>query len=107
MFRNINADEAKKEYDNGTLFIDVREQMEFDEVRIPGATLIPMSQIQNRWQEIPQDKEVLIYCRSGSRSANLVSQLAQMGYSKLMNLGNGIIEWHQQQYPVESGSQNS
>ncbi len=103
MINNINADQAKEEFDNGTGFIDVRELNEFVEVRIPGSKLIPMSEMNARFQEIPKDKEVVVYCRSGSRSASLLFQLNSMGYENLLNLKDGIIEWHQKQYPMESG----
>jgi len=107
MIKNINAEQAKIEFDKGTEFIDVREVMEFNEVRIPGSTLIPMSEMQNRWQDLPKDKDVVVYCRTGSRSASLLMQLVQMGYSNLLNLSNGIVEWHQLQYPLEFGDPES
>ena len=103
MIRNIDTDTAKKHYDNDVEFLDVREQEEFDQARIPGSTLLPMSQMNSRWQEIPKDKEVVVYCRTGNRSAVLLGQLAQMGYTNLMNLEKGIVDWHQRQYPVEFG----
>jgi len=103
MIRNIDTDTAKKHYDNNVEFLDVREQDEFDQARIPGSTLLPMSQMNSRWQEIPKDKEVVVYCRTGNRSAVLLSQLSQMGFTNLMNLEKGIVDWHQKQYPVEFG----
>lgn len=103
MFKNFDADQAKAEYDKGTEFIDIREQDEYDEVRIPGAKLIPLSMMNSRWQELPKDKDAVIYCRSGSRSASLLFQLSTMGYDNLINLANGIIEWHEKEYPLESG----
>lgn len=101
MFKNINVEEAKEYFDSKTEFLDIREQYENDEIRIPGSKLIPMSELNARWQEIPQDKEIVVYCRTGSRSANLLGQLASMGYSKLMNLEGGIMDWHKNKFPVE------
>ena len=106
MIRNIDTDKAKEHYDNKVEFLDIREQDEFDQARIPGSTLLPMSQINSRWQEIPKDKEVVVYCRTGNRSAVLLGQLAQMGYTNLMNLEKGIVDWHQKQYPVEFGEED-
>jgi rhodanese-related sulfurtransferase len=103
MIKNINADQAKEEFDKGTEFIDVREYNEFVQVRIPGSKLIPMSEMNARYQEFPKDKDVVVYCRSGARSASLLFQLSSMGYENLYNLKDGIIEWHQKQYPMESG----
>jgi rhodanese-related sulfurtransferase len=103
MIRNIDSDTAKKHYDNNVEFLDVREQDEFDQARIPGSTLLPMSQMNSRWQEIPKDREVVVYCRTGNRSAVLLGQLDQMGYTNLLNLEKGIVDWHQKQYPIEFG----
>ncbi|KAA3610217.1 MAG: rhodanese-like domain-containing protein [Calditrichaeota bacterium] len=103
MIKNINADQAKEEFDNGTEFVDVREYNEFLQVRIPGSKLIPMSEMNARFQEFPKENPVVVYCRSGSRSASLLFQLYSMGYENLLNLRDGIIEWHQKQYPMESG----
>ena len=70
-------------------------------VRIPETELIPMSEMQNRWNEIPKDEDVVIYCRTGNRSGNLIFQLIQQGYDNLFNLDGGIVEWHQNNFPVE------
>jgi rhodanese-related sulfurtransferase len=106
MVRNIDTDTAKEHYDNNVEFLDIREQHEFDQVRIPGSTLLPMSEMNNRWKEIPKDKEVVVYCRTGNRSLVLLGQLAQMGYTNLMNLEKGIVDWHQKQYPLEFGEED-
>ncbi len=100
---NVNPVEAKIEYDNHTPFIDVREENEHRQARIPNSTLIPLSQMQNRWQEIPKDKKVVIYCQSGNRSASLIMELERLGYENLMNLYGGIIAWHRGNMPVEFG----
>lgn len=101
--RNVRPEEAKKEYDNQVLFIDVREESEHRQARIPKSQLIPLSQIQHRWEEIPRDKAVVIYCQSGNRSASLIMELERMGFGNLMNLYGGIIAWHQCNLPVEFG----
>ena len=106
MIRNIDTDTAKKHYDNKVEFLDIREQHEFDQVHIPGSTLLPMSEMNSRWNEIPKDKEVVVYCRTGNRSAVLLGQLAQMGYTNLLNLEKGIVDWHQKQYPIEFGDED-
>ena len=103
MINNINVQEAKEHFDKKTEFLDIREKYENQEIRIPGATLIPMSELNARWQEIPKDKEVVVYCRVGSRSASLLGQLAGMGYTNLLNMEGGIIDWHNKEFPVEQG----
>ena len=99
--RDYSPEEAKAEYDKQTEFIDVREPDEFAEARIPGAKLIPMSEMNNRVTEIPNDKDVVIYCRTGNRSAYLVSILEQNGYHNLINLAGGIVSWYEEGFPVE------
>ena len=54
--------------DEGVFVLDVRQPEEWDEIHIPGATLIPLDQLETRLSEVPQDQPVLVYCRSGNRS---------------------------------------
>ena len=73
--------------------IDVREPFENDLCTLNGV-LIPMSEIVARLDEINTDKKVIIHCRSGMRSANVISYLEQNhGYSNLFNLTGGILAW--------------
>jgi rhodanese-related sulfurtransferase len=73
--------------------IDVREAAEAGIVSI-GGTLIPMSEVGHRFNEIPKDKKVIVYCRSGVRSANVIRFLQeQEGFENLMNLKGGILSW--------------
>jgi len=57
----IDIHEAKKRIDAGDLLLDVREQDEYDEAHIPGSTLIPLSEFANRYDELPQDRDVVVY----------------------------------------------
>ncbi len=104
MINHLQPDEAKEKYDEGVLFIDVREAYEHMQARIPNTQLIPLSAMNARWQEIPKDQPVVIYCQTGNRSAGLVMQLHQMGYDNLYNLYGGIVAWYRHQLPVEMGS---
>ena len=73
--------------------IDVREQNEFDICNI-GGELIPMSMIGERWSDIPSQGKVVVHCRSGVRSANIIRFLQEEhGYSNLLNLKGGILAW--------------
>lgn len=101
--KNISSFDAKEMYDNKIKFIDVREEAEHEAARIPNTILIPMSEIQNRIEEIPKDEQVVIYCRTGNRSGILIQQLIQSGYTNLYNLEHGIIDWHQKNLPVDIG----
>lgn len=103
MIKNINVHEAKEHFDKKTEFLDIREKYENQEIRIPGAILIPMSELNARWQEISKEKEVVVYCRVGNRSASLLGQLADMGYTNLLNMEGGIVDWNNNEFPVEQG----
>ena len=96
MYEQITAQKAKELMDTETdyIILDVREQDEFDQGHIPGAILIPYTQIeQQAKQVIPQkDKMILVYCRSGRRSKIASEVLAMLGYTNVKEFG-GIIDW--------------
>lgn len=73
--------------------IDVRETGEYSRGHIPGAKNIPLSQLQGRLSEIPQDQDLLLYCQSGMRSKNAARILSKNGYSRLAHLTGGISAW--------------
>ena len=73
--------------------IDVREPVEYKNGFIPGAINIPLSQIEQRMGNIPRDRDLFIYCRSGMRSKNAARILRKHGYTRLVNLQGGISSW--------------
>lgn len=83
------------------LLLDVREQWEYDEGHIPGVTLIPMNEVPNRLAEIPTDKEVIVTCRSGNRSGQVVEFLRAQGFTNVHNMEGGILEWQAAGLPVD------
>ena len=93
---NITAEEAKKIMDTeeGYIILDVRAQSEYDQGHIPGAILIPDTEITARAEEVLPDKEqlILVYCRSGRRSKLAAEALAELGYTNIKEFG-GIIDW--------------
>ena len=96
MYKQITQDEAKKIMDSGEehIILDVREQYEFDEGHIPGAILIPYTEIEDKAEEIIDDKDaqILVYCRSGRRSKIAAEALVELGYTDVKEFG-GIIDW--------------
>ncbi len=73
--------------------IDVREDYEFDEANINGE-LIPMGEVMDNVDKISKDKQVVVHCRSGKRSATVISALeSQYGYTNLYNLKGGILAY--------------
>lgn len=93
--KTITVQELKALIDQNAEFqlVDVRESFEFEEVNL-GGQLIPLGEIPLRYAEISKDKQVIMQCRSGARSANAVSYLEQnYGYTNLYNLEGGILAW--------------
>jgi adenylyltransferase/sulfurtransferase len=95
MIKECSVLELKQMLDSGEelVLIDVREKDEFEIAQINGK-LISLSEIQERWSEIPLQGKVIIHCRSGVRSANIIRFLSdQHGYTNLVNLKGGILAW--------------
>ena len=92
----ITPQEAKEIMDteDGYVILDVRSQSEYDEKHIPGAVLIPDTDITAKAEDVLKDKNqlILVYCRSGRRSKNASSDLAKMGYTNVKEFG-GINDW--------------
>lgn len=76
------------------VLIDVREPFEVKQGYIPGAQNIPLSQIKQRISEIPMDRTIYLYCRSGMRSKQAARILRKNGYPKLAHLQGGISSWN-------------
>jgi phage shock protein E len=81
--------------------IDVREDYEYNDGHIPGATLVPLGQVPNRLDEIPQDKTVIAVCRSGNRSSQATNFLRQQGFDNVHNMTGGMNAWAQAGYEIE------
>lgn len=100
----VTVHRAKAMLDRGeAVLIDVREVWEWVTTRIPGATLIPMGEVAQRVNEIPQDRTVIVHCATGQRSAAVTDALRQVGYERVYNLTGGIVAWMNEQYPVDAG----
>lgn len=82
------------------VLIDVRTPEEYAEGHIQGAKLIPVQELQTRLNEIPKDKQVYVYCRSGKRSAKAAGILAGTGFTNIENVLGGITAWQQSGYPT-------
>lgn len=81
------------------ILIDVRTPGEFASGHIDGAININVQELSSRLSEIPQDKPVVLYCRSGNRSAQAAGILNSAGYTGIYDLG-GIIDWQAAGYPM-------
>lgn len=92
----------------GALLLDVRTPGEFVEGHAPGATLIPLGQLQQRLSELrgAQDKPIALICRSGSRSSVAQTILEKAGFTRVVNVDGGMIAWAKAGLPVVTGAQS-
>ncbi|MDQ1664091.1 MAG: sulfur-carrier protein adenylyltransferase/sulfurtransferase, partial [Actinomycetota bacterium] len=96
----ISVKDLKAMFDAGKDFylVDVREPNEYEIVSIPGATLIPKERILNgdALGELPQDKQIVLHCKTGGRSAEALAVLKGAGFSDAVHVGGGVIAWANQ-----------
>jgi len=97
----IDISETQKRVADGAILVDVREQNEYDEVRIPGSILIPLSTFTARFEELPKDKPLVMQCRSGARSGQATQYLLDNGYTDVVNMTGGILAWAEADMPLE------
>ena len=91
--REISVAEAASMRDAGAFILDVRQPEEWNEVHIPGATLIPLGELASRVNEVPKDQEVVVVCRSGNRSAQGRDILLQAGFEQVTSMAGGMNQW--------------
>ncbi len=91
----ISPEALKKRFDAGeNLYVlDVRNPNEFQICRIPGTVLLPLPELPSRFAEVPRNREVIVHCKSGMRSAKAIEFLKSQGYTRLVNLTGGILGW--------------
>jgi rhodanese-related sulfurtransferase len=85
------------------LIVDVREQNEFEQERIAGVVLLPISSFVARHQELPKDRPLLMLCAAGSRSTSATMYLLQGGWTDVRNITGGMIGWRQAGLPIVTG----
>jgi rhodanese-related sulfurtransferase len=92
---SLSADVVKSMKKKGESFVlvDVRTHEEHSRRKIDGAKLIPLQEFERRAGEIPQDKDVVLYCQNGIRSLMACRYLKKLGYSRVKNLDGGISRW--------------
>lgn len=95
--KTINVQELKALMDSGADFqlIDVREPAEFDAANLNGE-LIPLQTVPSNMDKFSKEKQVVVHCRSGKRSANAIMYLENQGFDNLYNLEGGILAWKEE-----------
>lgn len=99
----ITVTQAAQKRNQGAFILDVREPSEWTQFHIPGATLIPLGDLPKRLNEVPKDKEVVVVCRTGNRSAEGRNILLNAGYKKVTSMAGGVTQWQSQGLPIATG----
>ncbi|MFI6517405.1 adenylyltransferase/sulfurtransferase MoeZ [Spirillospora sp. NPDC050679] len=101
----ISVHELKAMQDRGDdiFLVDVREVNEYEIVSIPGATLIPKGEFLNgsALERLPQDKKIVLHCKSGVRSAEALAVVKQAGFADAVHVGGGVLAWVNQIDPSQ------
>lgn len=92
---SLSVEELKEKRDRveQVVLLDVREPHEWAISELPGSVKIPLGTLPQNFGKIAKDTDVVVYCRSGARSAQAVQFLLANGYAKARNLAGGINRW--------------
>jgi len=92
---------AMQDRGDNIFLVDVREPNEYEIVSIPGATLIPKGEFLNgsALEKMPQDKQIVLHCKSGARSAEVLAVLKNAGFADAVHVGGGVLAWVSQVDP--------
>jgi molybdopterin/thiamine biosynthesis adenylyltransferase/rhodanese-related sulfurtransferase len=98
----IGALEARERLGDA-LFLDVRELDEWDEGHVPGAVFVPRGNLEGRIEGLvpDHDREIVVYCSGGSRSAFAAKSLGELGYSNVVSLTGGFTDWKRNGLPID------
>ena len=100
----VDGATARKLVSDGALLLDVRTPTEYGAGHLPDAVNVPVDQLARRLDEIPQGRDIVVYCRSGARSAHATQLLRDAGFQNAWNVNGGILAWCDRIDPVLSGS---
>jgi rhodanese-related sulfurtransferase len=96
---HLDPVESKRRVDAGALLLDVRNPIEWQAGHAEGAAWIPMSELAERQEELPTDRDIVVICKSGSRSAHVAHALMAAGY-EAVNVAGGSEAWQQAGFPI-------
>ena len=99
-YETVSVETARELQQQGTLLFDVRETGEFKSGHAVGARSLPLSGLRGRYErELPKERDILIICQSGARSAQACNMLAAAGY-KVTNVAGGTAAWRRAGLPI-------
>ncbi len=100
----VTAEELHAQIDSGkdVFILDVREPNEYQICRIAGSTLIPLGEVAARSAELDRNRDMVVHCKMGGRSARAVALLQERGFTRVRNLTGGILAWIDKVDPTQS-----
>lgn len=97
----ISATDYTEDFDTRDhILVDVRTVAEFNEGHIEGAINIPVEELDQHLDLLPKDETIVLYCRSGNRSATAADILTDEGYSSVYDIDGGVIAWGEANLPL-------
>jgi rhodanese-related sulfurtransferase len=91
--KSIDWEQAIKMYEAGAVYVDVRNPPELQDGFAPFAINIPLNELKQRMNELPKDKDLLVYCRSGRRSELATNALMKAGFDRAYNVLGGFLAY--------------
>lgn len=106
---DICTTNALEHLKSGALLVDVRELRDTQALILdaPDITYLPFSELEQRWHELPHDRELVIMCQNGEKSRIASQFLLQNGYTQVSVMRGGLFLWMQKAYPVIGKSFNT
>lgn len=101
--KEITPAQASQYQKDGAFILDVREPAEWNAGHISGAVLVPLGDLPSRLNEVPKEKEIVVVCRSGNRSATGRDILLKAGFPKVTSMRGGMNQWTASGLPVVTG----
>jgi rhodanese-related sulfurtransferase len=107
--KEIDADDLQARIEAGEdiALIDIRSDAEVAQGILPDSEHLPMHLIPLRMHDLPKDRDVVLYCRSGARSYHACNFLGQQGVTNVVNLRGGIIAWARHGYDIVAPQQRA
>jgi len=104
--QKIPLEDAYARFQKGTPLVDVREYDEISALAyaLPEVIVMPLSELETRFSELPKDKTLITACKAGGRSLKAAQFLASKGYEKILSMDVGMVEWAKKGFPVLSGT---
>jgi rhodanese-related sulfurtransferase len=101
---HISVAQAYQKYQQDAFFLDVRSQREWDQVHIANSSLIPLADLQNHLNKLPNDRDIVVVCLSGHRSEEGVTMLRNAGFTRATCMSGGLTAWKAAGYPLEGSN---